>query len=1501
MKSVLIYSKSNIRKNRGNFLMLLLLICIAIALLISSLSSLLGYKQTLYENDKVFYDVHNLYIVPISEYRDEIHDFWMNDARTEIVETQQAIFMNQAEISGFQIKPQIILENREAKRTIAPCVLVEEEQSVDLSSAIYLPVDAKYTLGIQLGDDYPITYKGKTYEYKVAGFYDLMHLSRPSNGIIRVFLSDEAMRILERDVGKSIAVSVRLHDMVDGEQMGADFLNLLKSEKIFAFENQDSFAISSLTILQPIEVPITMISIICIVLALAIIIICVAVIGFRIANNIEESVLETGVLRASGFTGKQLQLATIAEYFLLAVIACLAGVIAAIPIQAALNFVFQSAVGVSINLSVGASISAVSMFLMATVITLSAALFSRKIKKLTPVDAFKGGMSENGSKGNQISLGKGFGGLQWRMGVKGLFAYKKPYIVSAAVMCVITIILSICASFYSNMILDSEMLIKMAGFEYGDIAVTAAPYANAHDMAREIEEIEGVRKTSMLDSVKLEIKDMELTGYLSDDFGQYEVFSALSGRFPALRNEIAITSHLGEVWNKRIGDIVSVEIRGMSVDFLVTGFFTSATAGSRFAMMTEEGYRQIVPEHQRRNINVYLEEGYSAEAMIDIIGSEHGLLSSYEEATDANFPKTRAAAEEKIANYMAFYGISSANYAVMYNGEIILSGGTDKYQISSIAITKGVAGDFAETMGSSMVPLLALFSVIAVVATVIIIRVLVSTLTNKRKEELTILRAVGFTSKQLAVQLANSFLPAVLLGTVMGCVIGGFTMNPLVFRPMFSAMEISGIYFTVSPVVLAAIAFVLTAVAYFASLSSIYKIKKCSIVKALQTAAVFSVVCTMLLSPAHTSAFAAAVGESANTESLTERENVYPIASISKVYTTAAVMKLVEEGKITLDTPVVDYFPEFKMEDDRYIDITTRMLLNHSAGLAGSSGINTVLLGDEARHEQIKKSFMNSLSQQTLRHDPGEKSIYCNDGFTLAEYLVEEVSGMRFTAFIQKSFFEPMQLENTGTVENNFAGLDIMPTYIGGLETQREVVYMVGSGGIYASAEDVCRFSRIFTNSYNDGLLSEEARDEMARLHHPGKLVPDDAATNINYGLGWDAVDFYPFAQLGIKALSKGGNLSTANSNLIVLPDYNISVAVIASNGKGDSKEAVIAGEIALALLEELDIVTRSDMEPSLLIEGVAIAENTKQYAGFYDFGIGSLAEISFTENSLMLTAYSSDNTRTNEYVHIGNGEFASAESGAELLGQSTSTGGVSGVVALSFLEDTNGVVHIIGRSYLDIVGIGTLANTMPIAQEINSREIPKEITARWAERAKHNYLLTNAIYSSENYIMFPIVRFHMYNQLSGYMGPGNESGRRSASPNLAIVDATHATYTQNIPTMNGSNTSRITFTDEEGALMMNGYRYVSSNSLVSFSEIDSAVTVSSEAVWFRIDADSAASFWNIRHGENASFFIYDEDFNCVNHSLVAEPASQVLLPEGGYIVFVSDGTAREFTISRVY
>lgn len=121
-----------------------------------------------------------------------------------------------------------------------------------------------------------------------------------------------------------------------------------------------------------------------------------------------------------------------------------------------------------------------------------------------------------------------------------------------------------------------------------------------------------------------------------------------------------------------------------------------------------------------------------------------------------------------------------------------------------------------------------------------------------------------------------------------------------------------------------------------------------------------------------------------------DRDTRFNIGSVSKTFAAAAILLLVDDGKLELDAPVYRYIPEFTMADARYRGITVRMLLNHSSGLPGS----TFCFGF-APDAPMHGLLLDSMKRSALKHDPGAMSMYCSDGFTLAEIVVERVAGRR--------------------------------------------------------------------------------------------------------------------------------------------------------------------------------------------------------------------------------------------------------------------------------------------------------------------------------------------------------------------------------------------------------------------------------------------------------------------------------------------------------------------------
>ncbi|MFA5621604.1 MAG: serine hydrolase domain-containing protein, partial [Thermovirgaceae bacterium] len=186
----------------------------------------------------------------------------------------------------------------------------------------------------------------------------------------------------------------------------------------------------------------------------------------------------------------------------------------------------------------------------------------------------------------------------------------------------------------------------------------------------------------------------------------------------------------------------------------------------------------------------------------------------------------------------------------------------------------------------------------------------------------------------------------------------------------------------------------------------------------------------------------------------------FNIGSTSKMFAAVAVLILVDEGKIRLDDPVVKHIPEFRMRDPRYRYITIRMLFNHSSGLPGS----TFVFGYSPEGDP-HETLLDALRESSLKHDPGAMGIYCNDGFTLAEMIVERVSGKKYIDFLKERMFDPLGMDHTGESIGATGGNVARFYDPGGKKYPLEVVTVLGAGGLSSTAEDLCRFADSFMSS----------------------------------------------------------------------------------------------------------------------------------------------------------------------------------------------------------------------------------------------------------------------------------------------------------------------------------------------------------------------------------------------------------------------------------------------------
>ena len=269
-----------------------------------------------------------------------------------------------------------------------------------------------------------------------------------------------------------------------------------------------------------------------------------------------------------------------------------------------------------------------------------------------------------------------------------------------------------------------------------------------------------------------------------------------------------------------------------------------------------------------------------------------------------------------------------------------------------------------------------------------------------------------------------------------------------------------------------------------------------------------------------------------------DRETRFNIGSTSKMFAAVAILMLADEGALSLDDPVVKFIPEFVMSDGRYREITVRMLFNHSSGLPGSS-----FLFEFEPVADPHELLLRTLREAELKHAPGAMSIYCNDGFTLAEMIVERLSGKRFIDFVAERIFEPLAMKHSaasvGIEGGNVACYYDVPA---GKKFPDEVVQVLGAGGLSSTAEDLCRFGDSFTaggtHILSDAALQEALKSQptLFTKHLNGRAMLD--------AFGWDYAWIPDYRERGVQVLGKSGGTMFFSTNLLVLPKERVVIAV---------------------------------------------------------------------------------------------------------------------------------------------------------------------------------------------------------------------------------------------------------------------------------------------------------------------------------------------------------------------
>jgi CubicO group peptidase (beta-lactamase class C family) len=337
------------------------------------------------------------------------------------------------------------------------------------------------------------------------------------------------------------------------------------------------------------------------------------------------------------------------------------------------------------------------------------------------------------------------------------------------------------------------------------------------------------------------------------------------------------------------------------------------------------------------------------------------------------------------------------------------------------------------------------------------------------------------------------------------------------------------------------------------------------------------------------------------------KNSIFRIASVTKPLTAVGIMKLVDEGKLTLETPISTYFPTFIPDFSK--NITIRHLLNHSSGMQANIGRiddegNGLMPGENPiTLNELFEEFKDS----KLKFEPGTAYEYNNFGYTLLAYIIENVTKQSYADYMEQAVFKPANMKNTAVNTYKVLNQRAYPHIGLGMNEVKKLSnsihssWIIGAGNINSTTGDLYNFMKALEN----GILLKPATVDKLYSYTQSRGVNDS-----EYGLGWRIE-----TKGGEKWVNHTGLLPGVTSIIGSLPQKNIKIIILSNATSTDLiTESTFQGKSQFVDGEIIDnvIAVLQGKEPELL--PLAVNINTLNTADF------SRTYMLDTNHSLILT-----------------------------------------------------------------------------------------------------------------------------------------------------------------------------------------------------------------------------------------------------------------------------------------
>ena len=749
MRKLFLIARSNMRKAKGQTVAIVTLILLASVLLNLWLMLSMDYKA----NFDRYHDKLNAEHVTLAV---DDADGTVYGFLTETLAKDTAVkeyrldkcmhMVGTFPYNGGEMNGQFIFMDRQTAltRTIGKAEIVEDN---GMSSGAYLPVLYK-TKDIDVGKQIEISIGSRSVNYTVCGFFNSAMMGSHNCTLTQIILTADKYAELENlnYAPQATLCSVRLVD----KSINLNYESTLKSLVSERFPNTRMTSNNYDTVVQARYISQGICSAVMSTMAFFVLLIALVVIVSNIINYIQVNIKNLGALKAVGYTSGQLVCSLLLQFSVLAVITAIAGSALSYALFPAINSMMIAQTGIPYVIRFLPLPMVISLAILGGAVALSVWLSARRIKKIEPIVALRSGIQTHNFNRNHVPLEKTKAPLNLALALKTTLSGMKHNITVCITMLVLSLVVVFSGLMTENMIVDMTPFLNLIVGETADSAINVQVEAE-EDFLEIVNSDNRAEKTYLYNSLNVShVGGAELLATLCDDFSKVNNQSVVyKGRFPKYDNEIAIAAKYAKEHGFSVGDEIEINANGNTQKYLISGLTQITNNLGRDCLLTRRGYERL---GTLQNVTYYI---------------------NLAEGTDiADF---NAEVENKLA------GIVNAT-------------------INIKATLDAMATVYVSLMTIIVIAILVLSAIIIA----FVLYLLVRTMLNNKKRDYGVLKSLGFTTKQLVLQTALSFMPAIIISTVVGIIISCLTINPLMSL-FFSSMGIIKCTFNI-PVVFSAVA-----------------------------------------------------------------------------------------------------------------------------------------------------------------------------------------------------------------------------------------------------------------------------------------------------------------------------------------------------------------------------------------------------------------------------------------------------------------------------------------------------------------------------------------------------------------------------------------------------------------------------------------------------------------------------------------------------------------------